>query len=217
MACRDRERYRRRTAAAIAVGLAAILLAPIDTIHAFHEGGVGSCKSCHIMHPTKDGVPIETNDMLLLTDNATDICLTCHATANGSVLGSDPLNPPPEVGGGNFVYLLEDNINDAPGGSLNPISGNHAGHNVVSLAWGIQEDPDHPTAPGGSYPSSELGCTSCHDPHGNGNFRMLYGAGQVAAGDYLFLNPAPLGDGIPLEGSQERPDLHTAYNQNWSV
>ena len=94
----------------------------------------------------------------------------------------DPLAPPPERGGGNFVFLLEDNINDAHSGASNPVTGDGAGHNVISAAKGTFADATLMTAPGGTFPSSVLACSSCHDPHGNGNFRLLYGAGVTKAG-----------------------------------
>jgi hypothetical protein len=64
-----------------------------------------------------------------------------------------------------------------------------------------------------------LGCHSCHDPHGNTNFMMVYGVGETAAdypGGYLFTNPAPIAigldarTGIGQEGA-ERNERHVAY------
>ena len=109
---------------------------------AFHEHGVANCGGCHVIHNSQNNQPINPDipygaELLLKYESTTDLCLSCHANAYGAVLGSDPLNPPTEKGAGNFVFLFEDNINDADDGLLVPISGDHAGHNVVSPAWSI--------------------------------------------------------------------------------
>jgi predicted CXXCH cytochrome family protein len=198
------------------IGVALALLLDAGAARAFHRGGAGSCRACHTTHESEDGVPVESGEMLLRFQSGTDLCLSCHANALGEVFASDPLAPAPERGGGNFAFLLEDNIADGPGGASSPIPGSHAGHNVVSLTWGVPVDPDYPVAPGGSYPAAALGCTSCHDPHGNGNFRMLYGAGPVVTGDFQFVNPAPLAEGIDIVSGQETASSHSAYLSGWS-
>jgi hypothetical protein len=188
---------------------------------AVHEAGVAGCPTCHTMHNSQDGVPVNPGspggeERLLRFASGTDLCLSCHASAVGEVLGGDPDFPPPERGPGNFTFLYAPNINDAEDGALNPIGGHRAGHSVISAAYGLNQDPDHVTAPGGAFPASNLGCTSCHDPHGNQNFRMLRGVGSVDAGGYLFTYDAPLGEGIDLAGSPESPTNHTAYQSGWS-
>jgi predicted CXXCH cytochrome family protein len=171
------------------------------------------------MHDSEDGATVRwglNGEALLRLGSATDVCLSCHADALGQVMGLDPLNPPPERGAGNFTFLLEDNLNDGPDGMTAPIGGNRAGHSVVSTAWGTPVDPDHSNSPGGSYPSSELGCTSCHDPHGNSNYRMLYGAGQATADGFTFTFDAPAADGPSLGSGGESPLLHVAYQRGWT-
>lgn len=187
---------------------------------AFHDGGVPDCDNCHTMHNSQDGMPVNPDDpagsqWLLHYESPTDLCLSCHAMGNGDVLGHDPLNPPPEKGAGNFVYLLEDDINDATQGQQWPIPGYRAGHSVATVAWGIPADPENRTAPGGTYSSDQLTCTSCHDPHGNQNFRMLHGVGPVDYGAFNFSYPAPEGEGIALNDREGRTN-HTAYRGGWS-
>lgn len=191
---------------------AALLAGTAGAQTPFHPDGGGKC-GCHTMHMSEDGLPITAGPKLIRGATATDLCLSCHATQNGSVLTAAPTMPPPEIGGGNFTYLLEDDLNDTPGGGP-IIRGNHAGHNVVSPGWGILEDPDHPTAPGGSYPSSQLGCISCHDPHGGGNYRMLRGSGPIPGG-FNFTYDAPQAVGIALN-DQEGLTSHTAYQGGWT-
>ncbi len=182
---------------------------------AFHDGGVASCQGCHIMHESEDGqVVLDGQAPLLRAASATDLCLTCHAGQNG-VMGSDPLAPPPERGAGNFVFLLEDNINDGPGGTTDPISGEAAGHSIVSWEFGLEGDSRWLTSPGGLFPTNQLGCTSCHDPHGRAGFRMLNGVGEVQNGLYEFLYPAPEAQGLDVTDAlaAESPGQHTAYRQ----
>jgi len=196
-------------------------LAGTPACHAFHDGGVASCNSCHTMHNLQDGQLIDPdnphgNPDLLTHSTPSDLCLSCHAEAFGAVFGPDPLVPPPEKGAGNFVFLLEDNLNDAPDGAVNPISGDAAGHNLNAPSFGVAADGTHVTSPGGGYPSSQLGCTSCHDPHGNQNFRFLYGARVTSGEGYNFLYPAPLADGIDLLGGIETKNYHSAYRAGMS-
>jgi Zn-finger protein len=188
-------------------------------LFAFHDGGVASCSSCHMMHGSGgeyDVPPSIDNNYLLLSETPTELCLSCHATDQGSVWAVNPFLPAPEHGGGNFIFATATNINDAPDGALFPLAGSHGVHNCVALSRGVLADAMNTHAPGGTYPSASLGCTSCHDPHGNTNFRMLRGAGHVPAGDFYFTSSAPIAEGITTTGPAESPSLHTAYKSGWS-
>jgi hypothetical protein len=44
--------------------------------------------------------------------------------------------------------------------------GDNHGHNIIAFDYGYFSDSLLANAPGGSYPSTSLTCTSCHDPHG---------------------------------------------------
>lgn len=184
-------------------------------LRAFHEKGVANCNGCHLSHGEVSGnsmlVGPTVEGGLLIAETASDVCLTCHAEGLGSVLGVDPLFPPPEKGAGNFVFLFEDNLNDASGGASNPILGDAAGHNLLAPGHDLATDPRYTLAPGGTFPASQLGCTSCHDPHGNSSFRMLNGAGPVMDDVATFSNPAPIGSGIDINGSQETANNHSSY------
>lgn len=187
---------------------------------AFHDGGVASCRGCHTMHNSENGQLIDPdspngNPYLLKDATASDMCLSCHATSRGAVFVADPMNPGNRPGG-NFVFLTEDNINDGHNGNLNPILGYASGHNIVAPSKGVAADPVLTTAPGGTYPGSALGCSSCHDPHGNEHFRLLYGVGHVEAGDYTFTEPAP--EAVAQSyNTNEANNAHTAYNGGMSA
>jgi hypothetical protein len=185
---------------------------------AFHDGGSAQCGDCHVTHGAADAQPLpDGSNPLLIAPTATDVCLLCHGGQDG-VFGNNPLNPPVERGAGNFVFLLEDNVNDAADGLTNPIAGESCGHSVISLDYGVGQDTRFSYAPGGNFPSSQLGCTSCHDPHGNDEFRMLNGVGPVQDGLFEFNYPAPQAIGLDITNplAIESPDQHTAYLQGMS-
>jgi predicted CXXCH cytochrome family protein len=208
-----------------------LLLVFSGTSMAFHDAGVAQCGGCHTMHNSEDGALVDPNspdgnDWLLIDETPSDVCLSCHGTSHGSVFVSDPLAPPRLIGAGNFTYLLEDNLNDGHGGGdtlddgswVDPIPGDAAGHNINAPSMGVGPDGTLSTAPGGTFPASQLGCSSCHDPHGNTNFRLLYGQGRtVQDGLYTFVNNAPVATGLGIfGGAPEGNANHTAYNSGMS-
>lgn len=201
----------------LAVFFALAAAATSSPLFAFHDGGVGSCSSCHLMTRSSLGAPIVAGGgASLIAATASDVCLTCHAENYGAVLGDDPLAPPPERGAGNFVFLLEDNLNDGIDGGTLPIPGDAAGHNLVAPGYGLQADPTWQSSPGGSYPVGSLGCTSCHDPHGSKEFRFLRGSGPIDGGNFTFLFPAPQAEGLDPSTQIESNDRHTAYHAGLS-
>ncbi len=188
----------------------------------FHDAGVAHCNGCHTMHNSEDGALVDAtnpngNAYLLRYASASDVCLSCHATGLGAVWGTDPLAPPTERGGGNFVFLMEDNLNDAHAGASNPIPGEAAGHSVNAPSMGSGTDGTLSMAPGGTFPAANLECSSCHDPHGNANFRLLYGVGGIQAGTFTFTNAAPDAEGLSLFGAGESQTNHTAYKGGMSA
>jgi len=196
------------------------ILGLADHASAFHEKGVANCNGCHLTHTGDNSdatlVGPSADGGLLIAESPSDVCLVCHAENLGSVLGNNPLAPPPERGAGNFVFLLEDNINDAPGGTTHPVPGNAAGHNLLAPGHGLQPDPRYSIAPGGTFPASRLGCTSCHDPHGNASFRMLNGVGPVMDGSFTFTRAAPQAVGLDIHSAPETDGRHTAYRRGMS-
>lgn len=181
-----------------------------------HDGGVGACNQCHVMHADESG--LIGDNPLLKGNNPSDLCLGCHATAYGAVLGMDPLAPPPEMGAGNFVFLLEENLNDGPDGLINPITGDAAGHNLNAPGYGLSSDPTYVTSPGGSYSAALMSCTSCHDPHGNGNYRFLRGPANQEGSGGTFSYPAPNAQGLDVvAGAPETNANHVAYRSGMSM
>lgn len=207
----------------LALSVGALFLMGLSAM-AFHDGGVAHCNGCHTMHNSPDN-PADTptgNQFLLLQSNSTDTCTRCHNTSYGNTWGTSVDAPGNIYGGGQFVFLLEDNINDGHGGSTDPILGHQAGHNVISVDKGTGADPVHTQSPGGSYNSSYMHCTSCHDPHGQGgHFRILYGndypESEAMGYSFFYTNPAPTGEGIgSLFGPGESNGNHTAFQSGMS-
>ena len=184
---------------------------------AFHDGGVAECAGCHTMHNSQDGALVDAdnplgNAYLLANGNPSDTCLRCHADygqfADG--LGYGP--------GGDFAWVTK-TFTWSAHGSTTSSEGDSHGHNVISPAYGIAADATLTTAPGGDFQSQYLGCTSCHDPHGNGSFRFLYGAEgpRYASGRYSFTAEAPVALGnsrrtvVGASNGNETDSKHTIY------
>lgn len=190
--------------------------------HAFHEPGASQCAGCHMPSANKPdsagAISEPGNPHMLKAQTPSDVCLSCHADDLGAVFSANVNNPAPEKGGGNFIYLLEDNLNDMQdiGIGADWIPGDAAGHNINAPEHGLHTDLTISSAPGGDYPAASMSCTSCHDPHGNENFRLLRGAGPIDDGDYTFLNPAPEAEGISLQFGAESNTNHTAYHRGMS-
>jgi hypothetical protein len=209
---------------ALLIGLLSVCvpLLFVGTALAFHDAGVAHCNGCHTMHNSEDGALVDPdspngNAWLLKDETPSDVCLNCHATGLGAVFAVDELNPSPEKGGGNFIFLLEDNINDGHNGALNPIVGDAAGHNLDAPGHGLASDATLTSSPGGTFPAGSLGCSSCHDPHGNDDFRLLHGVGSVQDGLYTFNNAAPTAEGLSIFFGSESNSNHTAYQGGMSA
>jgi hypothetical protein len=147
------------------------------------------------------------------------MCLSCHA-AYGQFDGGLGYGP-----GGDFYWLTK-TFSWTAHGSTTTSTGDSHGHNVISPAHGIQADQTLLNAPGGTFDSDWLTCTSCHDPHGNQSFRLLYGSslGPIyVGGRYNFTDDAPLAKGDSRRtyvggGGNETNTQHTIYKNgmgNW--
>ncbi|MBI4831074.1 MAG: hypothetical protein HY801_05870 [Candidatus Lindowbacteria bacterium] len=188
-------------------------------VAAFHDGGVAYCGGCHTMHNSQAGLPVDPgsptgNPYLLIRETPSDTCLTCHAAYGQMSTDGQTLGP-----GGDFYWMTQDISWDSGEGAMVTVFGREHGHNIKAPGYGIQTDSVLTTSPGGSFNSAHLGCNSCHDPHGNGNFRLLYGIGTTQAnypGNYTFNRAAPMALGCPWEtgitdAGAEKIGQHTAY------
>lgn len=184
----------------------AVLLAPAVAL-AFHDGGVGACEGCHTMHSRPTGQP--PSAWLLVASDQSSVCLTCHAGATPGAYqvlstGSSsfvPSSPPPSnfTPGGDFAWLNRTYTWSSAKGVRAESTGASHGHNVTAADQLLEADYVNAVAPGGSYPSSQLSCVSCHDPHGryridgSGAVRTS-GAPIASSGSYggaAFVAPSP--------------------------
>jgi len=203
------------TLAAVFVGTIAIAPGAL----AFHDAGVAHCDGCHTIHNSQNGGDVTTPggyQYLLKAANSTDACLACHA-GYGQFKDGEGFGP-----GGDFYWVTKTFSWDAHGRTRYSQGDSH-GHNVISPARGILEDATLAMAPGGDFDSSFLTCTSCHDPHGNQDFRLLYGSavGPIyPGGRYDFDADAPLALGNSrrtyTEDGWETDAQHTVYKSGMS-
>ncbi len=130
---------------------AGVLFVLGGTAYAFHDEGVARCAGCHSMHNSQNGALVDANSPIgnpwLLKDaTPSDVCLSCHATADGSFMSGTPLTPAPQTAGGSFIFLTAANLNDARSGSQ---PGRTAGHSIVAPGYALAADGVLGTAPGG--------------------------------------------------------------------
>jgi hypothetical protein len=200
-----------------------LFLAGFSSVMAFHDEGVADCGGCHTMHNSQDGALVDPdsasgNAYLLIDATPSDTCLSCHAaygqrSSDGSTRGP----------GGDFYWMTQTFTWSAHGHDYNSYGREH-GHNVDSPGYGLVVEPVMTEAPGGTYDIDYLGCNSCHDPHGNENFRLLYGIGDTAANyptGYSFTEAAPVADGNSRrtnigDSGEELHGQHTAYTSGMS-
>ncbi len=138
--------------------------------YAYHSGGVAECTGCHSMHSPKAG-----GAFLLKGIDQSSTCLGCHeqtglltpssyhiSTAAADMAGGVP--PRQRTPGGDFGWLKK-SYTFTVRGTTTTEDGQTHGHNIVAADYSYAVDSDNPTAPGGTFTSSNLGCPSCHDPH----------------------------------------------------
>lgn len=154
--------------------------------------GTHGCDGCHRVNALKVGLP--------LTTGPDGLCLTCHGPSAGgastdvidgigyAVGGTQTGNQdtaPAALRGGGFSHALIGSAKATKDTYLCGTSLRAKNQNIPVLAAGQVTTSSHrvagvsATAPGntastaGDVTAVVLQCTSCHDPHGNGNYRIL--------------------------------------------
>jgi hypothetical protein len=131
----------------------------------------------------------ESGQFLLVKSDTSSTCLDCHESAGdtgptryhistpAAELTADTDIPVQRTPGGDFGWLRQDLFATAT--YYAPISnyGYTRGHNIIAADNGYTVDGENATAPGGTMPSNQLDCASCHDPHGTARITE---AGAVA-------------------------------------
>ncbi len=206
----------RRLALLLAGGAVWALLAavPVFADNGPHHQGASpitdGCSGCHRAHTGQAS-------NLLVNSSQTNLCYTCHGTsgtgATTDVQDGAQYNPinTAQVGtttrigtgtsfagalrGGGFSYALIDTSLSGPGsagggiGTLANFAPTTSAHSVdtAGTAWGMGNISA--TANAGS--TITLTCASCHDPHGNGRYRILKPTPDNAyTGAYSGITPA---------------------------
>jgi len=217
--------------------------------YSFHGGGENYCQGCHVIHnPHRDPISGE-NDSLkpapaevrLIGSDPSSTCLRCHAGKSEAVmvLSRDGSWLAP---GGDFYWLKKTFGWHAAGHYMQSEADRH-GHNIVAIDYDLAQDSKRPVAPGGAYPAADLGCDSCHDPHGKsrknstetgaysppgfygeapegetGNYRLLGGAGYRSGrsgSGHTFTHGAPIALASPSNWVETDAN-HTAYGSGMS-
>lgn len=137
-----------------------------------HEGTFtlvsDACAGCHRAHTA-------SGPSLLIAASQYDLCTSCHdgtgantKVTSGVYLGISKGVQNSGLKGGGFEQAL---MNTAASGGFNQtgtpanITSRHSVGNGNLIAWGSNQ-----TGIGGEV---TLECSGCHNPHGNGNYRML--------------------------------------------
>lgn len=209
-----------------------------STSHALHDGGVARCEACHTMHNSQGNAGMtviaghEPGGRLTKGSDPSSTCLNCHqGGGNGyHVFSTDGSNLTP---GGDFYWLTK-TFSWVSRGTTQYSTGESHGHSVVAADFGLAADATLTTAPGGTYNAGSLGCTSCHDPHGNkngagaiegsgsygvagptrGNFRLLGDIGYQAGSSVTFTSQVPVARSF--SSNAETNANHADYGQGMS-
>jgi hypothetical protein len=206
----------------------------LHATYAFHNGGVGQCEGCHVMHNTKGNI----SNWLLPGRDPSSGCLNCHAGSGSPNSHHIASNDGSAMSPGGDFYWLQKNFFWAGGSS----TGDRHGHNIIAQDYGFISDTTNNVAPGGSYMASDLGCNSCHDPHGKvsaglpvqgsgsyggtatpgtalGNYRLLggytYGGGRHVQW-YSFINDTPVARQNSAIRFGEASGSHVDYGSDMS-
>lgn len=127
-----------------------------------------SCAGCHRAHTA-------LGEDLLKVESIYGLCTTCHAgNAQTDVVNGVQQGTSRTLNGGGFV-----NVNGEPVSSSHTVDGVPVGgapSDGVGTAWGGQDG----VGDGGVGVSGTLECTSCHNPHGSTNYRILRDAGTTS-------------------------------------
>ena len=154
---------------ALAVTLTTVALATSDPHEGTFTSATASCASCHRTHTA-------TSQKILISSSQYDLCVSCHdgtgadtKVTTGVYLGTTAGTQNAGLRGGGFDFAL---MNTTLSASFNTtgtpvaVTSEHAAGSSGTL-WGSGNSSS------GSGETVDLECNNCHNPHGNGNYRIL--------------------------------------------
>lgn len=167
---------------------AALMLSPgfayaNAAIHGGYIGDTDACAGCHRAHTSASSIQWRVPDVdgtthyALLTSNASTIKMFCYACHDAVSQGADT-NVQTGIYDGTLYGSNNATLN---GGGFEGLGGNFLNmtsvHYVNDEVWGAFGGGfrgDDATAHAiGEGSSIVMNCTSCHDPHGSSNYRIL--------------------------------------------
>lgn len=173
----------------------------------WHVGESLKCGECHVEHGIGGGVPIPGGpySTLLVKGSINELCLSCHD-------GSDPSSP--DVLSPVIMYNQTPAAQSA-GGYLQPVGVlNTSGHSLGLTS----------SLPLSNHAGSiSLSCASCHDYHGNSNYRnLLYDPGEtgdsvsIVASVDLFWQTPPADPPNPSATVSAYSQRNIGYKSGWN-
>jgi predicted CXXCH cytochrome family protein len=223
----------------ILVAAVAVVFGLSGISFAFHSGGVAECTGCHQMHNAA------TANLTVGVDPSST-CLTCHGSSGQSSYhvatpsAEMPAGTPPnnEGPGGDFGWLNK-TYYPSVRSSVTTNYGQTHGHNITAAGYDsgyLQPDPDNPTAPGGTFPTAQLSCVSCHDMHGKGRWTTagtysktsgaiytsgsygaiptVLGSENLSTGVYRLLRAQDTVDGVTFGATPPVAVVNSTYNRS---
>lgn len=178
-----------RLAYALAIAALTALLVPasalaLDSMHGNFADDTDACAGCHRAHTSYSTVTwtdgnLDEQSALLVGDGAAlwEMCYACHGP------GAPGSTTDVEEGllyGGVPGDLTRAVLGDLNGGAFDIIapSGTWTSSHAISGSWGAwgggtTQGIDPVDGITGTGPKIAMDCTSCHDPHGSPNYRIL--------------------------------------------
>ena len=180
---------------------------------AFHSGGVAECEGCHSMHNSLEGsanvtgmAQYASGPYLLKASDQSGACLNCHNSpdtapsgyhiSTAGVAALDSTTPVEMTPGGDFAWLKKTMTSPGRYKDIITWEGDRHGHNIIAADYGYSADKAQAKAPGGSYPASNLACSSCHDPHGR--FRRFADGSIASTGLPIFASGSYTSSAAPI-------------------